>query len=474
MKKIYLLILYLFLLSAPVLAKLEIPNVLSDNMVLQQNSSIRIWGKANANSPVSIKVDWLKEAIHIKSEKDGLWETLIKTTNAGGPYSIAISADGETKTINNVLIGEVWICSGQSNMSMPIRGFSSQPIEGSLNTMMESVNYDKIRMFTANREISEKKEFNVKGKWDIASPNTIGHLSAIGYFYALELFKTLNVPIGMINVSWGGSSAQAWMSYDILKMFPEINLSAIDMKSKSPQRIPTALHNAMFNPIAKFTVKGIIWYQGENNIIDYPLYRKIFPAMVEEWRSVIGLGDIPFYYVQIAPYKYKGSDLRESAFLREVQLHSQFVIPNSGMVTTGDVGEENLIHPAKKKEISKRLACWALHKTYGFKNLPYQTPIYRKKEITGNKITIHFDFADNGLIMKGDPKSVFEIAGEDNIFHPAQAKLKGQHSEMIEIWSENVPNPTNVRYCFKNYFESIIYNNYRIPASPFRTDTLNE
>lgn len=464
----------IFFVAISSFAKLEIPQVISDNMVLQRNSTIRLWGKANSGSKITILADWQKESISATASNEGLWEANIKTSEAGGPYSIKISADGETKTLNNILLGEVWICSGQSNMSMPIRGFQSQPIEGSLSAIMESSAYSNIRMFTADRVISDKKEFDVKGTWQVASPNTTGYFSAIGYFYALELHKTLNTPIGMINLSWGGSSAQAWMSLDLLKMFPEINTSAIDMKSKSPQRIPTALHNAMFNPISKYTVKGIIWYQGENNIIDYPLYKKIFPAMVEEWRKVIGLGEIPFYYVQIAPYKYKDSEQNESAFLREVQLHSQFLIPNSGMVTTGDVGEENLIHASNKKDISRRLACWALAKTYGLDKIPHQTPVYRKKEVNGNKLMIHFNYAETGLVLKGDPSKVFEIAGDDNIFHPAQALVKGNEGNVLEIWSEQVSNPTNVRYCFKNYFESVLYNNYMMPASPFRTDSLNK
>lgn len=473
MKKTFLLIL-ISLVCIPVLAKLELPHVVSDNMVLQHNSTVRIWGRANKGSEVLIKVDWQKEIYKSKANNEGEWEVLVKTGEAGGPYNIEISADGEHRKLKNILLGEVWICSGQSNMSMPIRGFNAQPIEGSLTTMMESAAFANIRMFTAERRISEQKEFDVRGDWMVASPNTTLNFSAIGYFYALELHKALQVPIGMINISWGGSNAQAWMSFDLLKMFPEIDIASIDMKSKSPQRIPAALHNAMFYPVSKFTVKGIIWYQGENNIVDYSLYKKIFPAMVEEWRATIGLGNIPFYYVQIAPFKYKGEDLRESAFLREVQLHSQYLIPNSGMVTTGDLGNRNLIHAAKKKDISQRLACWALAKTYGFNNLPHQTPVYRKKEIEGNKVIIHFDFAENGLILQGEPAKVFEIAGSDNVFFPANAKLKGENGNLIEIWSDNVSAPINVRYCFSNYFESVLFNNYMVPVGPFRTDSLSE
>ncbi|MEA4984081.1 hypothetical protein SDC9_31307 [bioreactor metagenome] len=472
MKRLSSLFLNFLLLSVVTMAgTLEIPNIFSDNMVLQQNSEVKLWGQGEPGSTVNFKTGWIEKSLSVQVDINGTWEANIKTPGAGGPHMISISSGNDIITLNNILIGEVWICAGQSNMSMPVKGFQSQPILDSQDAIVESNSYPEIRMFTAERSISSIPEFNVKGNWQCASINTTGSFSAVGYFYALELYKTLQVPIGIINLSWGGSNAQAWMSLDLLKTFPEIEISAINMKSKSPQRIPTALFNAMFYPISRYNVKGIIWYQGENNIVDYDLYSKIFPAMVNEWRKYLNQEDIPFYYVQIAPYKYSGSRNRESAFLREVQFRSQYIIPNSGMVTTGDIGEEELIHASNKRMISKRLSYYALKKNYGFNNLSCSSPIYRKMEITGNKITITFDFADGGLVIKGNPENTFEIAGKDGIFYPAKAKVHQQYGDKIEIWSEQVSQPENVRYCFKNYFSSTIFNSFMNPASPFRTDS---
>ncbi|MEA4976427.1 MAG: sialate O-acetylesterase [Paludibacter sp.] len=471
MRRLNLLFLNFLLFTVfTITGTLKVPNVISDNMVLQQNSIVKLWGQGIPGSTVKLKTGWIEKTLSVKVDLNGAWETNLQTPRAGGPYKIDISSGNDLITLNNILIGEVWICAGQSNMSMPVKGFQSQPILDSQETIIESNSYPEIRMFTAERSVSSIPEFNVKGNWQHASINSTGSFSAIGYFYALELYKTLCVPIGIINLSWGGSNAQAWMSLDLLKTFPEIDISAIDMKSKSPQRIPTGLFNAMFYPVSNYNVKGIIWYQGENNIVDFNLYSKLFPAMVNEWRKYLNQGDVPFYYVQIAPYKYSGSSNRESAFLREVQYRSQYIIPNSGMVTTGDIGEEELIHASNKKTISKRLSYYALKRNYGFNNLSCSSPVYRKMEIAGNKITITFDFADGGLVIKGNPESTFEIAGKDGVYYPAKAKVHQQNGDKIEIWSDQVSQPESVRYCFKNYFTSTVFNNFMNPASPFRTD----
>lgn len=452
----------------------ELPSIFSDNMVLQRNSSVRVWGRVRSNAVVAVKADWHKGNTVSTADDKGYWETKIPTPEAGGPYSITISSGDESKVVNNILIGEVWICAGQSNMSMPVKGFdSTMPIAGSAEAIAASAGNSDIRMFTAAKTISKDKASNVKGDWQAASVNTTPKMSAVGYFYAVELKKALKVPIGIINLSWGGSTAQAWMSQDLLRLFPEVDLSSsVNMDGPSQQRIPSALFNGMFSPVSKFSVKGILWYQGEDNVGKAALYAKLLPALAKEWRTVIGEGDIPFYYVQLAPYKYKGSDRTEAALLREVQWNSQSLIPNSGMVTTGDLGNENQIHPPRKKEIAQRLSYLALTKAYGIRNLPYTSRIYQKKETNGNKITLTFE--DGGLVLRGAPQSVFAIAGSDSVFYAADAKITGKNADKIEIWSDKVTHPVNVRYAFRNYFESVLYNTFLIPVSPFRTDTLEK
>jgi sialate O-acetylesterase len=471
MLKNIIVVLILLLLPTLLFAKLQLPDIISNDMVLQQNSTVKIWGRALPSSMISVSTEWTESKLVAKTEADGSWSVELKTTNAGGPYQITISDQDDTIVLRNILLGEVWLCAGQSNMSMPVRGFDSQPITNSLSTIIESESYNKIRMFTANRSISSSKEFNVKGNWQSASINNTGSFSAVGYFYALELYKVLNVPVGMINISWGGSNVQAWMSHESLKMYPEIDLSKIDMKNPSPQRISTALYNGMFYPVSGFGIKGIIWYQGENNINEPALYTKLFPEMVKVWRQTINREEIPFYYVQIAPYKYDGSNNLVSAYLRESQFKCQFLIPNSFMVGTADIGEEELIHTSDKHTIGKRLSYVALAKTYGYTNLPYSGPVVRKKEISGDRVIITFDFADKGLILKNNSENVFEVAGNDNIYYPAKARIDMENTKQIEIWSEEVTAPVNVRYCFRNYFAGILFNSYGLPASPFRTDT---
>lgn len=456
---------------------LKIPSIISDNMILQQNTTVRIWGKAKPGMNVNIKADWNNANVTVNAGVDSCWETTIQTIEAGGPYSIVISSDNETKKINNILLGEVWICAGQSNITMPLKGWVSDgmPIEGSAEAIAESATYNDLRMITVARAISDKKEFNMGGTWQLASSNA-QNFSAIGYFYALELRKKLGVPVGMIHLSWPGSTIQAWTNYDVLKLFPEINLTIISQSTTLQQRTPTVLFNAMSYPVSKFTVKGIIWYQGEDNVGANSLYDKAFPAMVKNWRNLLGLGNIPFYFVELAPYKYQGSNLDKSAYLREVQFESQYSIPNAAMATTGDVGEEENIHPAHKKEVAQRLAYWSLLKTYGFNEQPYTsiyTPVYIQKVTIDNKIILTFNCASNGLVLQGDPKTVFEIAGDDNVFYPADAKITGQSRDQLEIWSDAVSNPKQVHYCFKNFFESVLFNNYMIPASPFRTESIS-
>jgi sialate O-acetylesterase len=453
------------------LYQFDIPAILSDNMILQRNSSVRLWGRAFPDTGVNILTSWNQANINVTASADGKWETIVTTGDAGGPYSITISSGERTKTINNVLLGEVWICAGQSNMAMPLKGGNNMPpVEGLAAIVAESTAYSDIRMFTVGQKTSLEKQLICSGVWRLASTSA-ETFSATGYLYALELRKKLGVPVGMVHLSWGGSTIQAWTSREVLQLYPEVNLN---ITGELTQRSPTALYNAMFNPVSKYSVKGVIWYQGEENVSQANLYAKLFPAFIRNWRNVIGQGEIPFHYVQLVPYEYQGSTQIAAAQLREVQLQTLDSLNNVRMITTGDLGEEKNIHPAKKKEIGQRLAYWSLLNTYNYNEMPYTnivTPVCRKKIISGNKIILEFENSENGLVLQGTPQNSFEIAGNNGIYYPANAQVL---ENRLEVWATEVSVPKNVRYAFTNYYTPLLFNNFGIPVSPFRTNNVPE
>lgn len=468
MRRITIILLVCCLLPPAAAAQLRLPSVIADGMVLQRNSTVRLWGKATPSSPVRITPEWTAGPIEVLASRSGDWSAEIPTSGAGGPYTIGIATETEHRTLHNVLLGEVWICAGQSNMSMPVRGFESQPVGGSLEAIVTSPRYP-IRMFTASRTASEHEEFNVEGRWAEAGVATTGAFSAVGFFFARTLCQALNVPVGMINLSWGGSTAQAWSSRKLLARFPETD-ATMNMQSESPQRIPSALYNALFHPVAGYGVRGIIWYQGENNLREPELYARLFPAMVGEWRTMIGRGDIPFYYVQIAPYAYGDAAGTEAAKFREAQARCRYTIPNSGMAVTIDLGEENQIHYASKSEVGFRLGCHALAGAYGFAKLPRNGPVYRRWEKDGGRLVLTFDFAEGGLCLKSSPATGFEIAGADGHFVPARAQVHPRNKKQVVVWSDEVADPIDVRYCFRNFAVGTLFDAYGLPAAPFRTD----
>lgn len=278
----------------------------------------------------------------------------------------------------------------------------------------------------------------------------------------------MDVPVGVIHSSWGGSSVQAWMSQEVLTPYQKVELAGKDI-TKGTNRIPTALYNAMIHPITSYTIKGALWYQGESNRNEADLYKKLFPAMVQDWRQQWGIGDFPFYYTQIAPFEYNDVN---SAWIREVQLQCLDVIPNTGLAVTMDIGEKKCIHPAKKKEVAERLLFNALHYTYNMDVVDPMGPVYDTLNINGNKVTLTFRHAEDGLYVKGDSICGLEIAGDDQVFYPAQGRIKNR-KELV-VWSDQVPNPVAVRYGWTNWIEGCLFDTNLLPASSFRTDSWSE
>jgi sialate O-acetylesterase len=454
------------LISGSAFGKVILPAVIGNNMVLQQNKQVPLWGKARVNAKVTIVTSWNHKLYTVWAKKDSTWRLLVQTPKAGGPYEVSFN-DGQSLVLKNILIGEVWVCSGQSNMEMPVKGFGNQPILNSSDLLLDAEN-SNIRLFRLERASSRSPQNDCKATpWEEANAQSVKDFSAVGYMYAKILQEKLKVPVGVIMSVWGGTMVEAWMDQASLKEFPEIKM-APDTAKVINKNDPTVLFNAMINPFVGYGIKGVIWYQGEQNRINYQQYDRLLAAMVNEWRKIWQMGEWPFYYVQIAPYTYTPKDKQGlAAYLREAQQKAMAEIPNSGMAVTMDLGSEKSIHPPDKLPVSKRLAYWALANTYGKKGLNYQSPVYKSMKVTGSNAFINFDATPNGLTSFGKDLLAFEIAGDDRVYYPAKAKITGNG---VTVQSENVKTPVAVRYGFKDWIVGDLYNTEGLPVTPFRTD----
>jgi len=480
-------------------AQVKLPALVSDNMVLQQNAKVNLWGWASPNEKISIQLGWHNAPLEIVANPDGKWK-VIADTPQGSETAYSIKIDATNKIVlNNILIGEVWICSGQSNMFFPVGKEEGTWKTGVKNYEEEVVNanYPNIRLFTVLTNASPKPLDDVTGNWTACSPSTIKSFSAVAYFFGRDLYQKLKIPIGLISSSWGGTKAEAWTSQAVLEGTPDflpileedakneklyqekletyyLNLknerlannndlskSQLKKPKKEANKTSYVLYNAMLYPLINYTMKGVIWYQGESNSGQAYLYRTLFPAMVKNWRDDWKQGDFPFYYVQIAPYKGQNPEIREA------QLLSLKKITNSGMVVTTDVGDAKNIHPIDKQTVGHRLALIAFAKTYNEEKLVYSGPTYNHMKIKKERIQLFFDYAGSGFKKTGENLKEFEIAGEDKIFYPADAKIDGK---TIVVSSSKVKNPAAVRFAWKAIPEPNLFNTENLPASPFRTD----
>jgi sialate O-acetylesterase len=444
-------------------ATITLPALFNSNMVLQQQADAAIWGSAGKNAPVVITTSWDKKKYTVKADADGKWKTYVHTPKAGGPYDITIT-DGTPLKLTNVLIGEVWLCSGQSNMEMPVKGFRNQPILGSNDLLMEADD-PELRLFRVERAVANTPQTDCKAKWETCSPQSVKEFSAVGYMYAKILRARLKVPVGIMEATWGGTPIEGWMNTNSLKRVP------YGIKDAAPganitRLEPTGLFNGMIAPLAGFALKGVLWYQGETNRDRPELYAGLMQSMVSEWRSLWNIGEWPFYYVQIAPYLYpNGRPL--VPYLREAQDKAQALIPNSGMVVVMDAGDEKTIHPANKTVVGNRLAYWALAKTYGREGLNYQSPTYKAMTIVTDTVKVSFNNAANGLTAYGKDITSFELAGNDKVFYPALARLT---NEGVFLYSTQVKGPVSVRYAFKDWPQAELFSVEGLPVAPFRTD----
>lgn len=435
----------------------RLSGIFSDGMVLQQKTYSKIWGKDAIDKKITLSTSWNNKTYEAKSDSMGNWSVSVNTPEAGGPYEIDIFGT-DTIQLKDVLIGEVWLCSGQSNMQWTINaGVNNGPevITNSENNFIRHIG-------VVRKGRMEPQEF-VSGAWKSASPATTGHFSAVAYFFGKMLYDSLQVPIGLLNCSYGGSRIEAWMDKNTLD---NLGFVAIPEKMGKIIKTPTSLYNAMIHPVIGYTVKGALWYQGEGNKGQPNEYSQLLPSMINLWRKQWGMGEFPFYFVQIAPWGNKKDYVKFWQMLSEVMLNTD----NTGMAITLDVGDCKDIHPQNKKPIGERLAFWALAKDYGFKGFEYCGPVATKAVLSDNELTVYFDFAASGLSTGGKDLTGFEIAGEDKVYHSADVKLNDNNS--ITLSSSSVTNPRYARYGNGSCSEisPVLYNNSGLPASAFIVD----
>ncbi|UOB17805.1 sialate O-acetylesterase [Abyssalbus ytuae] len=456
------------------MSQTHLPSFFGDNMILQQKDSVKIWGEDLPHKTIVIQTAWGSMASGI-TNNEGKWELKIKTPSASSvPQTITITGSSSIK-LKNVLIGEVWFCSGQSNMEMPMKGFANSPVLRYNEFILDAAN-SKIRLFKAERQIGLHPVNDIVGSWTEATPASVKDFSAVAYLFAKKLQRVLKIPIGVICSSWGGTKIKGWTSKEALKKYDFIEFpTSLPTIEKEKRETPTLLYNGMINPFIGYGIKGILWYQGETDRLEYEKYKILMPNLVESWRNKWDKQSMPFYFVQIAPYDYSLRNKTKKpigALLREAQLHSFLKMHNTGMVVTADVGDCNDIHPLEKEIVATRLAYLTLAKDYGFTQIIAQSPFYKSMKINENKIELTFDdyttAEGNGLTSYKKELTGFVIAGKDKVFYPAKAIITTD--KKVEVYSEKVKNPEAVRYGFENCFQATLFNTANLPASPFRTD----
>lgn len=452
-------------------AKVTLPEQIGDNMVLQQNASVRLWGWAEPGATVRVSASWKAEAA-TECDADGRWEVRLQTPSGSyDPQRVTIS-DGERVVLENVLIGEVWLAGGQSNMEMPLDGYTQCPVLGANEVIARAdARRDRIRYVKIPQTAAYTPQDRVAGRWVCLTSETAPGLSAVGYFYAELLNDVLGVPVGVIDCNWGGSRIEAWCDRAMLEACPDMDLSQEAVERLHPTGRPMELYNAMILPVSPYTIRGFIWYQGESNVGNYPVYAERMAGMVELWRRTWGGVELPFYYVEIAPYAYDGRcDADQAAFLREQQCRAQEMIPSSGMVSTNDLVasyESVNIHPADKRSVGQRLAFMALNRTYGMTTVACESPRFGSVEFVDGKAVVTITRLKGGYNRMKDIEG-FELCGSDGVFYPAEVSIDG--NLRLIVTSEQVAAPTAVRYCFRNFLIGNLADSRGLPLIPFRTD----
>ncbi|GAB2943517.1 sialate O-acetylesterase [Hymenobacter coalescens] len=493
------------MLSLRAQATITLPKLLADHLVLQQKTTVALWGWAAPGEQVTVRASWRQQPVQTTADAQGDWLVRVPTAKAGGPYTLTFEGLQNKLTVQDVLLGEVWLCGGQSNMVFPV---SKRPNSGSYSGIVNEAevkpraNYPLMRMFTVQNQVADAPQPDVPGgSWAVCSPATVGEFSAVAYFFAQEIHERTKVPIGLINATWGGTPAESWTRREVLEQDPELRpileryqrgletypqdyaayqaalqayrqAKAADptIRRAAPKepfgptsnKSPCKNYNAMIHPLVPYTLRGVIWYQGESNVDRGYQYRRLFPALIGSWRQEWGQPKLPFYFVQIAPHGSANPEIREA------QLLTMLSVPRTGMAVITDAGDSTDIHPRNKQVVGHRLAQWALAREYGEKKRPTSGPIYEQMRVQGGRVRLRFRHTDGGLVARGGEfLREFTVAGPDSVFRPAQARIEGRH---VVVWSDEVKQPVAVRFAWKHTPFPNLYNGASLPASPFRTD----
>lgn len=465
MRHLSFISLFIFIINfnLQVNAQLRLPAVISSGMVLQQKDSATLWGWSSPGSKVFITTSWNNATDSTITTSGALWKTKVATPAAGGPFDITIKSD-ETIKLTDVMIGEVWICSGQSNME-----WNYNWGEKDMAADLKNPKNNNIRFFHVPKTSSPFPQDDVKAKWVTCDSNTMKSFSAVGYFFGKKLNSALKVPIGLINSSWGGTPAEVWTPAEKITNDPEL-LAATDKLNKTSMGWPWlqgVSYNAMIAPLTNFNIAGAIWYQGEANVSSNSTYKKLMETMIDSWREKWNK-QLPFYYVQIAPYNYGDSNIN-GALLQEAQTKTM-EHPNVGMAVITDlIDSVTNIHPSKKREVGNRLANWALAQTYKQSGINYKSPLFSKAEKKSGKVELSFTEVPTRLKSKEKQVQGFMISDASGQWYPADAKITGNK---IVVWNKKVKDPAEVRYGFTNTLVGNVFSNEGLPLTPFRTDHL--
>jgi sialate O-acetylesterase len=489
--------------AATVHADVRLPALFTDHMVLQREQKNRVWGWADPGEVVKVSIGGQTQQTTAGADKK--WHVVLDPLPVGGPYTLTVEGKNRL-TVQDVLVGEVWICSGQSNMQWSVNASNDPDLE------KLAANFPQIRLITVPHVGTQEPQDDFKGAWVPCSPDTVGNFSAVGYFFGRQVHQTLGVPVGLINNAWGGSACEAWIRRDLLAGDPlyqpllerwenlekaAADTAAIDQRLKDWEKAvaeakaagkqppprpqdprplmagnarPGNIYNGVLKPTIGYGIRGAIWYQGESNASRAYQYRELFPLMIKSWRDEWGQGDFSFYYVQLADFREEKPQPGDSdwAELREAQTLTMSKLPKVGQAVIIDIGEGKDIHPKNKQDVAKRLARWALANDYGI-NLPFRSPEYAAMEKQGSKIVVKFQHVGGGF-RPFDTNEIrgFAIAGEDRKWVWAQAKITG--ADTIEVWNDEVKDPVAVRYAWADNPVCNLYSVNGLPVTPFRTD----
>ncbi|GBC98831.1 hypothetical protein HRbin17_01347 [bacterium HR17] len=483
------------------MGQVRLPALFTDHAVVQRDAPIRLWGTAAPNETVTVTL--AGRTATTTADSGGRWQVTLPPLPAGGPFELSVKGQQNEIVVRDVLVGEVWVASGQSNMEWPVALAMNAEQE------IAHATDPQIRLFQVPHRVADVPQEEVEGAWQVCAPETVKTFSAVAYFFARELRRHVRVPVGIIQSTWGGTPAEAWTSRSALESDPQLRplldrwqkvladypeaqkryeeqvrrwqeeaeKAKAEGKPVPPRphpplgpghpHAPSGLFNGMIAPLTKFVLRGVIWYQGESNVGRAAEYRRLFPTMITDWRKVWGLGDLPFLFVQLANFLAPKPEPSESAWaeLREAQTFA-LKLPNTGMATAVDIGDANDIHPRNKQEVGRRLALVARALVYG-EHVVYSGPVYERMQVEGNKVRLFFRHVDGGLVCKGEKLTGFAIAGPNGKFVWAEAVIDG---DTVVVWSPQVAQPAAVRYAWADNPEVSLYNREGLPAVPFRTD----